>query len=139
FVIISDHRPLQWLQTFKDETGRLGRWSILLANLKYSIKYWPGRVNENADFLSRIPVNSVRTALEEDDAILREQKKDSLCMDITNYLEHGTLSEENTDQIWVKEIELYGIAGGLLCRTQEPISKKRRQFVQQQVVVPFSL
>ncbi|KZS09595.1 Uncharacterized protein APZ42_026144 [Daphnia magna] len=81
----------------------------------------------------------IRTATEEDDAILREQKKDSLGMDITNYLEHGTLSEENTDQIWAKEIELYGIAGGLLCRTQEPISKKRRRFVQQQVVVPFSL
>ncbi|KZS10210.1 Uncharacterized protein APZ42_025363 [Daphnia magna] len=139
FVIISDHRPLQWLQTFKDETGRLGGWSILLANLKYSIKYRPGRVNENADFLSRIPVNSVRTTPEEDDAILRETKKYSLCMDITNYLEHGTLSEENTDQIWAKEIELYGIAGGLLCRTLEPISKKRRRFVQQQVVVPFSL
>jgi len=24
FTMISDHRPLQWLQTFKDETGRLG-------------------------------------------------------------------------------------------------------------------
>ncbi|KZS05510.1 Uncharacterized protein APZ42_031278 [Daphnia magna] len=66
FAIISDHRPLQWLQTVKDD-------------------------------------------------------------------------EENTDQIWAKEIELYGIAGGLLCRTQEPISKKRRRFAQQQVVVPFSL
>ena len=139
FVIISDHRPLQWLQTFKDETGRLGRWSIMLANLKYSIKYRPGRVHENADFLSRIPINSVRTTIEEDEVMLREQKKDSLCKDITNYLENGTLSEENADQIWAKEIELYGISGGLLCRTHEPISKKRRRFVQQQVVVPLSL
>jgi hypothetical protein len=26
FVIVSDHRPLQWFKTFKDETGRLGRF-----------------------------------------------------------------------------------------------------------------
>ena len=124
FVIVSDHRPLQWLQTFKDETGRLGRWSIMLANLKYSIKYRPGRVHENADFLSRIPINSVRAATEEDKIMLREQKKDSLCKDITGYLENGTLSEKNADQIWAKEIELYDISGGLLCRTHEPIKEE---------------
>ena len=49
FVILSDHRPLQWLNTFKDETGRLGRWSIMLANTYYTVKYRPGRIRENAD------------------------------------------------------------------------------------------
>lgn len=37
FVIVSDHQPLQWLKTFKDETGRLGRWSIMLANTNYTV------------------------------------------------------------------------------------------------------
>jgi hypothetical protein len=60
FVIVSDHRPLQWLKTFKDKTGRLGRWSIMLANTNYTVKYRPRRIHENADFVSRIPVCSVR-------------------------------------------------------------------------------
>ncbi|KAI9552203.1 hypothetical protein GHT06_022542 [Daphnia sinensis] len=112
FTIVSDHRPLQWLQTFKDETGRLGRWSIILANLKYSIKYRPGRVHENADFFSRLPVQAVQ---------------------------NGTLSEENSTQIWAKEIDLFSISNGLLVRRNEPTSKKRRRFAQDQVVVPLSL
>lgn len=51
FVIVSDHWSLKWLQTLKDETRRLGRWSIMLVNRKYSIKYHPGRVHENTNFL----------------------------------------------------------------------------------------
>ncbi|KZS18244.1 Uncharacterized protein APZ42_015662 [Daphnia magna] len=97
FVIISDHRPLQWLSTFKYETGRLGRWSIMLANLKYSIKFRPDRVNENADFLSRIPVNSVQTAPKEDDAILREPKKDSLLIHQNLIEMYEPSDEENHD------------------------------------------
>lgn len=60
FVIVSDHRPLQWLETFKDETGRLGRWAIILSNVKYTVRYRPERVHENADLLSRIPIASVQ-------------------------------------------------------------------------------
>ena len=56
FTIISDHRLLQCLQSFKDETGRLGCWAIMLGNLKYIVQYRPGRVNENADCLSRIHI-----------------------------------------------------------------------------------
>ncbi|KZR98895.1 Uncharacterized protein APZ42_005472, partial [Daphnia magna] len=39
FVIVSDHRPFQWMQNFKDETGRLGRWAILLSYMKFSFQY----------------------------------------------------------------------------------------------------
>jgi hypothetical protein len=59
FTIISDHRPLQWLQTFKDETGRLRRWAIQLSNMKFNVQYRPGRVHENADFLSRVQMNLI--------------------------------------------------------------------------------
>ena len=51
------------------------------------------------------------------------------------------MSDENVlvPPIWVKEIELYSIRGGLLCRAFEPTSSKRRQFTQTQTVIPYSL
>ena len=36
FVIVSDNGPLQWLKTFKDVGGGLGRWSIMLATTDYT-------------------------------------------------------------------------------------------------------
>jgi transposase InsO family protein len=141
FVIISDHRPLQWLNAHKDENSRLGRWAILLAGVKYTIKYRPGRVHENADCLSRIPVASIEARPTEYAIAMTEQSLDPLCCDIRRYLEEGILSDENRalHPIWVKEIELYSIQGGLLCRNSLPTSKKRRRFSQLQTVVPYSL
>ena len=141
FVIVSDHRPLQWLQSIKDEKGRLGRWAILLSNLKYTIKYRPGRVNENADFLSRIKVAAVQAIPRDNDVMFDEQQRDPLCRAIMDYLENGILWDEDhrSPPIWAKEIDLYFIANGLLCRTLFPVSKKRRPFAQVQVVVPLAL
>ncbi|KZS03690.1 Uncharacterized protein APZ42_033520 [Daphnia magna] len=122
FMIVSDHRPLQWLQTFKDETGRLGRWSIMLGNLTYTVQYRPGRVNENADFQSRITVVAVQV-----------QPKDAD--------KNGLLWEEDRRQMptWAREFELFTVEDGKFCRLYTPHSEKRRQFVQKQVVVLASL
>lgn len=84
----------------------------MLANFKYSIKYRLGNVHENADFLSRIPIQSVKAASRAEDTMIREQKKDPVCSDIRDYLENGTLSEENSTRIWAKEIDLYSISKG---------------------------
>ena len=141
FVIVSDHRPLQWLQTIKDEKGRLGRWAILLSDLKYTIKYRPGRVHENADFLSRIKVAAVQAVPRDNEVMYEEQQKDTLCRAIIEYMDNGILWDENQRAmpIWAKEIDLYFMANGLLCRTLIPVSKKRRPFKQTQIVVPRSL
>ncbi|KZR95724.1 Uncharacterized protein APZ42_010351, partial [Daphnia magna] len=74
-VIVSDHRPLQWLQTFKDETGRLGRWAILLSNMKFSVQYRPGQVHENTDFLSRIPMNLISVIPADNNVMCQKQQK----------------------------------------------------------------
>jgi hypothetical protein len=142
FVIVSDHRPLQWLKTFKDEGGRLGRWSIMLANMNYTIRFRPGRVNENADFLSRIPVSSVQAREESDNLVLVwEQRDDPLCSDIRYVLEHGELKEGNKYPVpcWMKEIGLFFLRNDVLCRDGPPLSQKRRRSSQIQVVVPLSL
>jgi hypothetical protein len=52
FEIISDHRPLQRLETHKDEyvikKSRLGRWAIELSAVKYKISFKPGKEHANA-------------------------------------------------------------------------------------------
>ena len=53
FDIITDHKPLEWSQTQK-AIGRLWRWSVLIQEYDFEIKYRKGRENCNADALSRL-------------------------------------------------------------------------------------
>lgn len=54
FVVITDHKPLQWLCNLKDPTSRLMRWRIKLEEYDFKIEHKAGKYNLNADALSRI-------------------------------------------------------------------------------------
>ncbi|KAI9552561.1 Retrovirus-related Pol polyprotein from transposon 412 [Daphnia sinensis] len=138
-TVISDHRPLQWLEEQKDNNGRLGRWAILLAGTNYRIKFRPGRVHQNADCLFRLRVAHIRTDNTHPD-ILESQAADPLCQEIKNYLDNGILSEEKEANmpIWAKEISLYQVTNGVLYRMETPTSKSRRNILNPQVVLPLS-
>ncbi|GFX23844.1 retrovirus-related Pol polyprotein from transposon 17.6 [Trichonephila clavipes] len=56
FTIHTDHAALQWLKSVKHLTGRLFRWSLKLSQYEYSIVYIKGKLNVEADMLSRNPV-----------------------------------------------------------------------------------
>ena len=56
FKLITDHRPLVWLHNIKSLTSRLARWREKLRDYDYEVIHKPGRVNSNADALSRNPV-----------------------------------------------------------------------------------
>ncbi|KAL7301957.1 hypothetical protein TKK_0005548 [Trichogramma kaykai] len=56
FTIVTDHKPLVWLHNLKSPTSRLARWKEKLRDYDYEIVHKPGRVNANADVLSRNPV-----------------------------------------------------------------------------------
>lgn len=53
FTILSDHRPLVWLDSVSDPGARLLRWRLKLNNYNYNIVYTPGKTNFVADELSR--------------------------------------------------------------------------------------
>ena len=141
FLVISDHRPLQWLENIKDENGRLGRWAVQLANMKYKIKYKPGRVHQNADCLSRIQMLQIVHASDSELSITRAQASDPLCQDINNLLDEGQLSQENKDKppVWAKEIQLFNNTNGILTRDFWPTSQRRRKEMRNQIVLPLSL
>lgn len=59
FKLITDHRPLTWLFSIKDPGSRLARWRLKLEEYDYEIIYKPGKINKNADALSRIKINHI--------------------------------------------------------------------------------
>lgn len=54
--IQTDHRPLNWLMSLKEPNSKLVRWRLKLEEYDYTIEYKPGKINNNADALSRIPL-----------------------------------------------------------------------------------
>ena len=60
FYIETDHNPLTFLNKQQEPKGRLGRWAIALSEFDYEVRYKPGRINSNANALSRLPVNNAR-------------------------------------------------------------------------------
>ena len=55
FTIITDHNPLSWLQSMEPK-GRIARWLMDLQEFDFEVKHRPGRVHNNCDGLSRLPV-----------------------------------------------------------------------------------
>lgn len=59
FKIITDHKPLVWLQNFKGQNPKLLRWKLKLSEYDYDIVYKKGSQNVIADALSRIEPNTL--------------------------------------------------------------------------------
>jgi hypothetical protein len=89
FIILSDHKPLQYI--FKEtsttpimESAQIQRWALLLGGYDYTIEYKPGEQHANADLLSRLPLpespSYVPTPLE---TIHLMEALDSSCTDQT--------------------------------------------------------
>jgi RNase H-like domain found in reverse transcriptase/Integrase zinc binding domain len=139
FTIISDASPLVWLNSIKDPTGRLVRWALELPNLKYTIRYRPGRANQNADCLSRmlqitsdpppVPLNTIE----------EEQAKDPFCQGVMKYLDTGEMDDPDYFPDWRKFIEFFNIENGILVHYFLPSGKKLRKDEIRQIVLPLSL
>ena len=92
--------------------GKLARWGMALQQLELNIIYRPGRLNANADALSCVPlvpdlvdpeqsvglvVAAVRaqpSAKSGEDSLQVRQELDSELRQITDFLEHGVLPED---------------------------------------------
>ena len=88
FTVYTDHKPLEWLMNIKEPTGRLMRWSLLLQEYDIAIGYRPGKMNQNADSLSRAPLNHIATPVSLGrHKFKEEQEKDEYCQRVRRTLE----------------------------------------------------
>ena len=55
FTARTDHGSLRWLTNFKDPVGQITRWLEILSSYSMKIEHRPGRLQRNADGLSRRP------------------------------------------------------------------------------------
>jgi len=53
FVLETDHRPLQYLNSVHSKSPRSMRWSLALQAYHFTIRYIRGEDNFSADYLSR--------------------------------------------------------------------------------------
>ena len=55
FLIVTDHRALAWLYSYKEPNGLLARWKEKLEQFGFEIKHDAGKKIPHADCLSRVP------------------------------------------------------------------------------------
>lgn len=65
FKIVTDHKPLQWLFALKEPNSKLVRWRLKLEEFDFEIIYKKGKLNSNADALSRPPNLNILSTDEE--------------------------------------------------------------------------
>lgn len=53
----SDNNPLTYILSTAKLNATTSRWVAELADFHFTIKYWPGRENSDADALSRMPLD----------------------------------------------------------------------------------
>lgn len=81
FVVYTDNNPLSYLQTAKLGATET-RWASQLAQFDFEVKFRSGKVNRNADALSRKPVPKIRTVTCNSESVLQTITKGSTLMDI---------------------------------------------------------
>ena len=55
FTVFTDNKTVQHWRTMRDECATYQWWFLYLAKFVFSVVFWPGRLNTNADALSRLP------------------------------------------------------------------------------------
>lgn len=53
FTVITDHQSLVYLKSMKNPNGRLARWKLHLLDFDFTVKYKKGKLNTDADTMSR--------------------------------------------------------------------------------------
>lgn len=139
FTIYTDHRPLIWLFNLKEPNSKLVRWRLKLEEFDYDIMYKKGKINTNADALSRIQIN----ALENESMINHPGDTEEQGFDPIDYLrdlaenvdreEQPSTSQKNTDK--TKEKEKIKILQDIQIRsprTRKEVQKKELQQEEEQ-------
>ena len=105
-LVITDHEALKSLLNTPHPCGKLARWGLAIQELDLVIQYRPGKKNQSADALSRMPTKpqefvaakdreAVINSLASDDSLGTYQDSDMGLRVIKEYLKDGKLPSED--------------------------------------------
>ena len=61
-IVVTDHQPLKNLESLATKVNRVQRWFDFLSAYNYKLVYRPGKMNGNADLMSRLPLPATEEA-----------------------------------------------------------------------------
>jgi hypothetical protein len=141
FTVVTDHKPLEHIDSFKNHNGRVARWRMTLSDYQFDIVARAGTLNGNADALSRLPVNAISTSITFTDTtnpkeLAKLQRKDRTLRRIISYLKDDKLPHNRhvAKRILI-DSQLYCMIEGVLYHGYLP-SRKRRVTANLRLVVP---
>ena len=99
-TVRTDHGSLAWLMRFSNPESQLARWIETLSMYDITIKYRPGRMNANADGLSRIPCDMCHYCSKQEDLSAQRAAKKTIshesCRKMTLRSNTQTVEENDT-------------------------------------------
>jgi len=118
FTVFTDHAALHWLLTIDDPSGRLIRWRLRLAEFDFEVKYKKGKINTQADALSRLVTTGETIPHDDNDDIPVFE------LDLVNAELELNRSPEDVDFIDVQYAEIDELYAGIESPTTSPTSFK---------------
>lgn len=99
-LVRTDHGALTWLLKFKNPEGQLARWFEILSQYDITIKFRPGRLNANADAISRIPcTRCTHCTRQETLEAERAVNKNLSCQPVMKMVLRSNTQTDNDDSI----------------------------------------
>ena len=134
FVIVTDHRPLKWLQTMKPKSAQMERWMCDLQAYSFEVKHRSGKCNGNADFLSRCPIERKKeeVAVISITDVMSSQETDEECKEVMLHLSDHQREDRNAPE----NRNQYFIEDGILYHVWTPVRKGKPLRARKQLVVP---
>lgn len=105
FTVYTDHLCLKFLQTLTTKTtGRLLRWSIALQGYNFKIEFKSGKINANADALSRRPYPPHTVVQDTDEEHIFAHISDNIKPVDLNVIMEDDLVSPSEDETTLREI-----------------------------------
>ena len=92
FTVFTDNNPLTYINTTAKLNATAHRWVSELADFHFSIRYRPGKVNTDADFLSRMP---------DDIACLVDQYTEETSENVLKAAINAILQQQSDGSVWI--------------------------------------
>ena len=95
FVVYTDNNPLTYILITPKRNSTGHRWASELADYNCEIKYRPGKVNQAADTLSRMPLDIDRYMK----AYMQETSQDVISATVS-----GIMALQNSSSVWITAV-----------------------------------